>query len=227
MTYTKDNISFHPIPTNPRFKNLTGQRFTRLVVIGYKGKIDRVTWWWTQCDCGTVKAVRSYSLINQDTRSCGCLQVEEAATRQTTHGMTSTPEYESYCHAKGRCNNPNNPDYALYGGRGIEFRFDSFHQFFQEVGHRPTRDHSIERIDTNGHYETENVKWATPYEQSNNRRCNHRITFQGKTLNRAEWERELGLPSHTLTNRYRLGWSDEKALTTPVRVQIKRRSAST
>lgn len=81
-----------------------------------------------------------------------------------------TPEYRAYQHAKDRCRNPNNNRWAIYGGRGIEFRFDSFKEFYGAVGERPSHAHSLDRIDTDGHYERGNLRWATRSEQAFNRR---------------------------------------------------------
>lgn len=81
-----------------------------------------------------------------------------------------TTEYRSYIHAKGRCECVTNNRYNYYGGRGITFRFNSFKEFLQEVGLKPTPKHSLERINNDGHYESGNVKWATASEQIKNRR---------------------------------------------------------
>lgn len=80
-----------------------------------------------------------------------------------------TPEYSSYYHAKYRCTSPRCDKWAEYGGRGIQFRFESFEEFLAVVGPRP-QGTSLERIDCNGHYELGNVKWATKSEQMKNRR---------------------------------------------------------
>jgi hypothetical protein len=74
--------------------------------------------------------------------------------------MQSTPEYNSYCNAKQRCNNQNVKDYKFYGGRGIKFLFRDFKDFFTELGPKPEpkRAFSVERIDNNKHYQKGNVK---------------------------------------------------------------------
>lgn len=74
--------------------------------------------------------------------------------------MKNTPEYKSYSHAKSRCTNSNEDAFPHYGGRGIEFRFNSFEEFFSELGPKPEPKHkySVDRIDNDGHYEPGNVR---------------------------------------------------------------------
>lgn len=79
-------------------------------------------------------------------------------------------ERDAFYHARSHCRNPKNAEFSLYGGRGIEFHFDSFEDFFDAVGPRPTPRHSIDRIDNFGHYERGNLRWATQSEQCRNRR---------------------------------------------------------
>lgn len=91
-------------------------------------------------------------------------------TFQKKHGMTRTKEYRAYINAKGRCLNPNNTAFRLYGGRGIEFRFSSFEEWLAATGLAPTPHHWIDRIDNDGHYEAGNLRWVTPHVSGVNRR---------------------------------------------------------
>lgn len=157
-----------------RIKNLTGKRFSRLLVLGIV--LDRKkTTWLVQCDCGSINEVTSSGLLVGDTQSCGCLKRERISQAKRTHGETAnskryTPEYTAYKAAAGRCTNPNNPKFSYYGGRGIEFRFESLEQFIEVLGRRPSPLHSVDRKNNEGHYEPGNVRWATKKEQANNRR---------------------------------------------------------
>jgi len=79
------------------------------------------------------------------------------------------PERLAFLDAQRRCTNPKVKAWKYYGGRGIEFRFTSFDQFFAELGPRP-EGMSLDRKDNDGHYEPGNVRWATPSEQNSNKR---------------------------------------------------------
>jgi hypothetical protein len=64
--------------------------------------------------------------------------------------------------------------YEAYGGRGIEFKFASGMMLavyvLQTLGARPSRAHSLDRVDNDGHYERGNIRWATREEQAGNKR---------------------------------------------------------
>jgi hypothetical protein len=80
------------------------------------------------------------------------------------------PEYNAYLQAKTRCNNQKCKSWKNYGGRGIEFRFNSFKEWSEELGPKPSPNLSVDRIDNDGHYERGNLRWATPEQQAANRR---------------------------------------------------------
>lgn len=147
-----------------------GTRFGRLVVVELSYIGDGHSAYRCVCDCGKESTVRRRSLLTGGTQSCGCLRRQSVNAAQTVHGMTGTSELRAYSDAKRRCLNPKNKSYSNYGGRGIEFRFNSFEEWFAELGLKPTPDHSVDRIDNDGHYEPGNVRWATKTEQQKNRR---------------------------------------------------------
>lgn len=174
--------------------NLTGHVFGRLTVLSFDGHRTSNTgvsqcMWLCQCECGNTKSIHSLALKSK-VRSCGCLASEVLLTRSVTHGYTRnrtvTTEYRSYASAKNRCRNPRNDRYASYGGRGIEFRFESFEQFLSVLGIKPTPQHSLDRFpDKNGHYEPGNVRWATSKEQAANRRSHGKKWLDGEPHNEA------------------------------------------
>lgn len=138
--------------------------------------------------------------------------------KRLKHGKRHTPEYACWRGMKGRCYLPSNKTYHNYGGRGIKVCdrwLNSFQAFFGDLGERPSPQHSIERIDTNGNYEPGNCRWATAKEQGENRRDTRWLTYDGKSLCMADWANLTGIPVGTIWHRLNSGWSIEAALTKP------------
>jgi len=79
------------------------------------------------------------------------------------------PENISWEAAYQRCNRPNHISYPNYGGKGIQLKFANFNEWWNELGRKPSASHSVDRINSEGHYEVGNVRWATPQEQATNR----------------------------------------------------------
>lgn len=215
-----------PIPTDPRFKDIRGERFGRTVVVAYGGKSAAKcpqTLWICRCDCGTEHTVKLTHLRSGSTQSCGCLRKEWSATSHLRHGCARNgkraPEYRAWEALRHRCLVPTDRQFHNYGGRGItvcdRWR-DSFEAFLEDMGPRPSPKHSIDRWpDKNGNYEPGNCRWATSKQQLNNTRQNVLLTLNGRTQNLQQWADELGVTHSFLCNRKAAGWSDEDTLTRP------------
>ena len=159
--------------------SLTGQQFGRLTVseeIERQGSHRIVI---CKCQCGNARTVRFASLRSGNTRSCGCFQRERVSKVMTTHGKMNTAEYRSWCHLRSRCLNKANVGYHNYGGRGITVceRWGKFENFLIDMGERPSKKHTVERVDNDGPYSPENCIWATKDTQVNNMRTNRCLTL--------------------------------------------------
>lgn len=155
---------------------MLGKKFGRLTVVEEAGRAkDGTILWKCKCSCGVIKTINGSSLRKGFTRSCGCYNSEIKSKRFkkifTTHGMSKTATYRSWCHMLGRCNNPNDARYSDWGGRGIKVceRWLKFENFFADMGEKP-KTLTLERINNNKGYYKKNCKWATYSDQNRNMR---------------------------------------------------------
>lgn len=104
-----------------------------------------------------------------------------------------------------RCENPNHTSYHRYGGRGISVceRWHNFRTFVADMGPKPSPAYQIERENNERNYEPGNCIWETQRAQSRNRQDNLNITFDGRTMNLADWAKELGVSYSILYSRYK------------------------
>lgn len=210
---------------NWRFKDETGKIFGRLTVIKQVGRYKGNALWECACRCGKVAVLSGSQLRNHHTMSCGCLRNEKTSARFKTHGRSKTQEYRVYRLMLERCSRPSSEGYQWYGARGItvcERWRKSFADFSEDMGIRPLGQ-SIERIDPNGNYEPSNCKWATPFEQGNNKRNTHRLTLDGKTQTISQWALETGINRWTIYCRMRKGWTAKQILTPKYDYSLRRR----
>jgi hypothetical protein len=125
---------------------------------------------------------------------------------------------------RSRCNNTNHSSYAGHGGRGITVckRWDSFENFLSDMGERP-EGKTLDRRDNEGNYTPENCRWATPKEQSRNRRDNRLLTYKGETRTVVEWAEIHNIDIELFRSRLRGNWTIEEIILTPL--GQKRRSS--
>lgn len=204
---------------SPRLIELkAGDRFGRWVLVSRaptrRERGSNHSRWLCRCDCGKTRSLTATSLKHRRTLSCGCVQAEALAARATRHGMTKTPIYRIWSGMIKRCRNETDKDYPRYGARGITVcdRWLKFENFFADIPPRLSARHTLDRRDNNGNYEPTNVRWATPIEQQNNLRSNRRITFNGRTMNAAQWAREIGVNMNAFLARLNRGWTVEEAI---------------
>jgi hypothetical protein len=216
------NPSYHGKITGP----LPGTRIAHWTVLGYShkeihGRTHR-QYFWCRCDCGREKQVLWADLQRGGTSSClWCATVRHGGYRN----QRASPEYATWCAMHSRCRRPRNASYARYGGRGIRVceRWNSFENFLADMGPRPSLAHQIDRVDNNGNYEPSNCKWSSISEQANNRCTNRNITVGGETLTVVQWAHRLGVSTRVIWWRLGAGWSEEQAVTEPLRTDPRGR----
>jgi hypothetical protein len=204
-----------------KIKDLTGQKFTRLTVLGLHETRAKKSYWHCVCECGNNLITRSDALTSGRARSCGCLHKESASNvckaRNTTHGKSRSRTYNIWCGIITRCTNQNTRYFKHYGGRGISIceRWLTFENFLSDMGECPSG-LSIDRINVNGNYEPSNCRWADTKTQQRNTRKNRLLTHNNQTHCVSEWAEICGINQRVIKDRIRLGWDAKTALETPV-----------
>lgn len=204
-------------------EKLIGQKFGRLTVISRaencidnQGRVQIM--FNCECDCGNMIVVRKRYLINGHTKSCGCFKKEVNSKTATKHGMSGTRIYKTWEDMIKRCYNKSSNNYYRYGGRGITvfdewLEFKNFYKYVSKLPHYNESGYSFDRINNDGNYEPENVRWANNETQANNKSNNHYLTYNGETKTVAQWSKETNIPTSTLHYRIRKGWDMKDVLT--------------
>lgn len=157
-------------------KDITFNRFGTLVAVHIKDKSPNSDYnWLCRCDCGgtctkPIGQLRAKPL----SQNCGCKTRGRISDANSTHRRSKTTEYKSWAKIKERCYSPNCKSYVDYGAKGIQMQeswVDSFEDFYNYIGDKPTRYHTVDRIDPEKGYVEGNIRWASPTEQSRNTRA--------------------------------------------------------
>lgn len=206
---------------NTKGHDLTGRVFGRWTVLGLfaKATLKKNKKWLCRCKCGHEGLVYHGTLTSGISKSCGCLKKELNGNQRRTHGMSESAEHYIWMGVLRRCNNPSDPAYPYYGGRGITVceRWLKFQNFIDDMGVRPNEKLTMDRINNGEGYCKENCRWTTRKAQANNRRSNRVIEHNGEMKTLTEWAEIAGMRSQTLGVRLKLGWSMAKAMSTPIR----------
>lgn len=171
---------------------LVGETFGQLTVLAQADdyvspKGQSKSRWVCKCACGNVTTIIGNNLRRGTAASCGC-RTRQASRDRRTHGHKigryPTPTYKTWLGMKERCLNLNHPSYGYYGGRGVSICdrwVDSFEAFLADMGECPDdpsdwvgthRYWSLDRINPDGDYTPQNCRWASPHQQTVNRRSN-------------------------------------------------------
>ena len=192
---------------------IVGEVFSHLTIVDerrVKNGLGKSTFEvYAECVCGIKKWVSDRSVRRGLVQSCG-------SCANKTHGASKTPEYAVWRGILARCLRNTHPAYHNYGGRGITVcaQWYTFQQFFADMGRRPFKGASLERVDNNLGYTKTNCCWANTTTQSRNRRSNRRVTVAGETKTIAEWAEQYGIRHNTIAYRLNHGWPAHAAVST-------------
>ena len=212
-----------------------GEKHHRLTIleIYYKQiKTQKISYAKCMCKCGNETHQKLTDIKSGRIKSCGCYKKDKASEtcikRNYKHGKGNLNNrlYRIWCAMKSRCRNKSNIGYKNYGGRGIIVcdewiaDFEVFEKWSLENGY--SNKLTIDRIDNNGNYNSENCRWVDYIVQANNTSIHNStittITAFGETKHMQEWLKDNRCKiQHISTLYYRIitGWEPEEAISRP------------
>lgn len=204
------------------FEEIFNKRYNKIIVVSDVGIKNNVRYVIGKCDCGNIKQFRFADIKNGSSTNCGCVRSSGLVKRNYVHGLVKHPLNRVWRGMKERCYYKEHANYKYYGGRGIVVcdewlsDFKAFYDWAIDNGYR--KGLHIDRIKNDGDYEPDNCRFVTPKENNRNTRANRIIEYNGVSKCLSEWTEELGVYQNLIVERIdRLGWTVEKALTTPVK----------
>lgn len=207
---------------NNQVQMKAGDQFGRMTVLNPDIKRHRAL---CLCQCGNEKIVLRSNLKRGNTTSCGCFQKEQTAAAHYIHGKTNSKAFNSWKCMLSRCYYKKDVAFSRYGGKGVRVcdRWNkrmggSFVNFLADMGEPPTNEHTLDKdkLGDGMLYSPETCCWLTPAEQCKYRKNAIWLTHQGESMHILDWVEQTGLSYSLIADRKRSGWSDERALTTPV-----------
>lgn len=158
-----------------KVSNLIGSYVNKITVVSQVEGINKLIYFNCICDCGNHKKLSTNTLNKYIQKPYPLKEDQCMCNVYKQHGLSKTKEYEVYSNMKDRCLNPNAIQYCDYGGRGIKVCnrwLASFQDFIEDMGIKPTATSTIERLNVNGNYETDNCIWLERRLQNRNTRRN-------------------------------------------------------
>jgi hypothetical protein len=197
-----DTVEAHPRPRNhpKNYRDITGERFDRLVAV--RSDLGLPEKWLFRCDCGSMHIAIKSNVTTRRTRSCGCLASETAIRRNTTHGMSRTPEYHIW--------------HSLRRRGKVCKEWKTLTDFLADMGTRPSPAHNLERLSADKLFSADNCHWMTKAERARAGLRGVPLTVGNETHSIAAWARRLGCSRQVVQARLGHGWSPEEAVTTPL-----------
>lgn len=191
-------------------KDLTGERYGRLTVLGEYSRNSHGTYFWKcRCDCGNECVVRGDNLKSGDTKSCGCFAAECKPPTTVTHGMSRTKLYQVWVAMKQRCENPNDENFDRYGGRGIAVcdewkQFEPFMEWALANGYVEGAV-DLDREDNDQGYSPDNCRFIKHRENLRNTHRKVHDTIRGEDMTLSEAAERYGIPYRLIYQRYKRG----------------------
>lgn len=159
--------------------------------------------WLCKCKCGKKQEILANRFYHPPVCSCGI----NKKRKPVIHGKSRSRIYVIWSSMKTRCLCASHPSYERYGARGITVCKDwlSFESFYKDIGN-PPKGMTLDRKDNSKGYSSNNCRWATLIQQSNNMRSNRLITHKGQTKTISEWARKTGLSKQCIAHRLNSNW---------------------
>jgi hypothetical protein len=205
---------------------LIGQKFGTLTIIA--SRYERSTGHHpkhivqVRCDCGRVYEKLRKGLDKARNPTCKDCYEATGVTARKEFGNRH-PLYDTWAEMHRRCSDPRRPKYPAYGGRGIRVcdRWSDFETFVADMGRKPTRKHTLDRIDNDGPYSPENCRWATPEEQYRNSSnpAPAEVTLGGRTQSVYWWTKLLGIDYEKIRDAVARGRTHREAILNAIAAQ--------
>jgi hypothetical protein len=202
--------------------DLVGKVFGNLKVLKFShmDKYGSSMWKCKNIITNKIKIVRGAKLVSGETQG----KRDHEVHGELKNGKTPS-EYISWREMKHRCYNPNHKHFKYYGERGVKVcnRWkNSFSNFLEDMGRRPSPKHSIDRINNNGYYAPDNCRWATRSEQGRNKRNNVWLEYEDIKMIKKDWARFLGVSENYIYRRLKKGKSMGDIISEAKKLQEKR-----